>query len=146
MSDEKEMEMIKFHKFIEICKSYWNTRGSPIEFRNLVTKEFPPKDIEFFIYIFIQNVGSNPKEFYKSTDEYMLSIISDDPSIMLANLDLNNPSIVTGARKIIQMIKSDSFDSLPVYSEKSAESALNALIIILTNDNKAELKKDIFTI
>lgn len=132
-----------FQKFGEFCKNYWNIRGPPSEFCDKIMKEFPIKDIEMVTLFFLQKVGENPKEFNTSTCEYMLSIISDDPSIVFANLDLNNQSLVIGARKVVEMIKIESFNALPVYSEKSANTVLNALLVVLMNENKAELKRDV---
>lgn len=133
----------KYERLAEFFKKFWNIRADPNEFNTIFKKEFPKKDIEMFVIYFIEKIGQNPNESTFSVNEYMYSLISEDLSIFLADIDLENPNLVIGARKIVEMSKVDSFTSLPIYSERSAKSALNALLVVLLNDNKSEMKKDV---
>ena len=136
----KESNLAQFEKFCEFCKQTWNTRVDPSIFCEKLKKEFSKEDIEIFFYYFNENMGSTSQI---SLNDYIISIISDDPSIIFANIDINNEIFVSNARKIVELCNFDLFNSLPVYSEKSAQSALNALIVVLKNDNKIEMKKSV---
>lgn len=141
--EQVDENIAKFEKLGEFCKKIWNIRCSPEEFSELMKKEFPQKDIEMFLIYFVEKVGQNPNKSDLSIKEYMFSIISEDLSVVFADLDLENPYLVLGAQKIIEMIKVDSFNALPVYSERSSKTALNALLVVLLNENKAEMKKGV---
>ena len=142
MSNKEENE-VKFQEFRLFCKQIWNTRESPEIFINHIKELYSKKDIETFFFHFIETLHSKPKKFDISLNDYILSIIADDPSVAFANIDLNNTSLILDIQKIIKICKIDLFNVLPVNSKKSADTALNVLIISLMNENKAEMKKSI---
>lgn len=71
----------KFHKLTKLCKQIWNSREPVEKFHELLKKEFTPKDNEIFFFYFIEKMGSNPKEFDTTLNKYILTFISDGPSL-----------------------------------------------------------------
>lgn len=139
-----EVDNAKLLELRDFCKKMWTIRISTDEFLTLIKKEFSKKEIEVFLKYYIEHLGSDPKDMNSSFNKYLISVISEDPSMVFANLDLENMPLVCGSRKIIEMSDILSFNNLPVYSEKSSQSALNALIVVLMNNNKVEMKKTVF--
>lgn len=143
MTQLLEQDDEKLQKLGEFFKMVWNNRVPAEEFRDLLKKQFTKEEIEKIILLIVKKIGENPKEISSSLTQYPIIIISEDPSIAFANINLENPSEISDARKIIEMCPPNIFNSLPINTEKSAISALNALLVVLMNENKSQIKKDV---
>ncbi|OHT14651.1 hypothetical protein TRFO_14959 [Tritrichomonas foetus] len=129
-------------KVASFCKFCWNKRVSSEEFTHELQKQFCPDQIQKMAFFFLEELGQDEGESH-SLFYYIINIISEDPSIIFADLDLENPRHVIGARRIVEEIGESLFNVLPVYSERSAKSALNALISILKSQSHAEVRRNI---
>ena len=118
MTQLLEQDDEKLQKLGEFFKMVWNNRVPAEEFRDLLKKQFTKEEIEKIILLIVKKIGENPKEISSSLTQYPIIIISEDPSIAFANINLENPSEISDARKIIEMCPPNIFNSLPINTEK----------------------------
>lgn len=136
-------ENAQYQKFREFCKQIWNIREEPDNFCEKFKQEFSKEEIELFINKFTENTQTSVEHFGSSISKYVMSFVSDDPSIIFLTIDFTNERNVSNIRKIIEICSIELFNSLPIYNEKSSKIALNILIVVLMNDSKIQMKKDV---
>ena len=133
-------------KITEFCKMYWNMQKPITGLSQDLIKIISSDDIKAIISFFLDALGNSQAYPAKPILTYISSFLLEDPASVFANLDLNNPNHVAGARKIIQEYGVSMFNKLPVYSEVSANCALNVLYLALTGNSHTEIKNCIFKI